>query len=118
MAKGGLLGYLARNRHFDFRADHLPSSETGRHASEIDQANAALKTESARAPFKTIAWYTAVDAKKKLKATGSSIGKKIKTFTAKPHGWKTSPIDSFYKSQAAAALANAVLDRPTSLKTQ
>ena len=35
MAKGGLLGYLARNRHFDFRADHLPSSETGRHASEV-----------------------------------------------------------------------------------
>jgi uncharacterized membrane protein YadS len=84
----------------------LPQKPEGMQA-KIDQANATLKTESARAPFKTIAWYTAVDAKKKLKATGSSIGKKIKTFTAKPHGWKTSPIDSFYKSQAAADAANA-----------
>ena len=74
---------------------------------KIEQANTTLKTESARAPFKTIAWYKAVDAKMKLKATGSSIGKKIKTFTSKPHGWKTNPIDSFYRSQAAADAANA-----------
>lgn len=79
----------------------LPQKPEGMQA-KIDQANATLKTESARAPFKTIAWYKAVDAKMKLKATGSSIGKKIKTLTNKPHGWKTNPFDSFYKSQAMA----------------
>jgi uncharacterized membrane protein YadS len=73
---------------------------------KISEANATLNTESERAPFKTIAWYQAVDSKKKLKATGSSIGKNIKTFTNKPHGWKTNPVDSFVKSKAAADAAN------------
>ncbi|MGD8443510.1 MAG: putative sulfate exporter family transporter, partial [Desulfobacterales bacterium] len=84
----------------------LPQKPEGMQA-KIDEANTILKAESARAPFKTIAWYKAVDAKKKLKATGSPIGKKIKTFTSKPHGWKTNPIDSFYRSQAGADAANA-----------
>ncbi len=73
---------------------------------KIAKANATLKAESEKAPFKTIAWYQAVDAKKKLRATGSSIGKTIKTFTDKPHGWKTNPVDSFVKSKAAADAAN------------
>ena len=73
---------------------------------KISKASATLKSESERAPFKTTAWYQAVDAKKKLKATGSSIGKKIKTFTNKPHGWKTNPVDSFVKSKATADAAN------------
>ena len=73
---------------------------------KISKANATLKSESERTPFKTIAWYQAVDAKKKLKATGSSVGKNIKTFTNKPHGWKTNPVDSFVKSKAAADAAN------------
>ena len=73
---------------------------------KLAKANATLKAESERAPFKTVAWYKAVDAKKKLKATDSSIGKKIKVFTSKPHGWKTNPADSFVKSEAVANAAN------------
>ncbi|MGB5746063.1 MAG: putative sulfate exporter family transporter [Desulfobacterales bacterium] len=85
---------------------YLPQKPEGMQE-KINKANATLKAESAAAPFKTIAWYNAVAAKAKLKATGSSIGKKIKTFTNKPHGWKTNPVDSFIKSKAAADAANA-----------
>jgi uncharacterized membrane protein YadS len=85
---------------------YLPQKPEGM-AEKITKANAILKTESEKAPFKTIAWYNAVDAKKKLKATHAAVGKKIKKFTSKPHGWKSNPVDSFYKSQTTADAANA-----------
>ena len=85
---------------------YLPLKPDGM-TEKINQANSILKTESERAPFKTIEWYQAVDAKKKLKATSSSTGKSIKTFTSKPHGWKTNPVESFYRSGAAADAINA-----------
>ena len=44
----------------------------------ISSANATLEEQAGRAPFKTIEWYQAMDAKSKLKATGSSVGKTIK----------------------------------------
>ena len=73
---------------------------------KIEKANATLAAASARAPFKTIAWYKAVDAKKKLKATGSPIGKAIKKFTNKPHGWKGNPISAFMVGEEAAVAKN------------
>ena len=85
---------------------YLPRAPEGMQA-KIDQANATLAAESARAPFKTIAWHQAVDAKKKLKATNAPVGKWIKSFTAKPHGWKTNPLDAFYMSQAKVDAKNA-----------
>jgi uncharacterized membrane protein YadS len=69
---------------------------------KIAKANETLAAESSRAPFKTVAWYQAVDAKKKLKATGSPIGKKIKAFTSKPKGWTGNPLGAFVMSDAAA----------------
>ncbi len=63
--------------------------------SKIKQANEVLKTESNRAPFKTVSWYQALDAKSKLKATNSSIGKTIKKITATPHRWDTNPVKAF-----------------------
>ena len=69
---------------------------------KIEKANATLQAEAGRAPFKTVAWYKATDAKKKLKATGSDIGKKIKTFTTKPHGWKSNPVEAFILSKEKA----------------
>ncbi len=73
---------------------------------KIDKANATLEAESAKAPFKTIAWYQAVDAKKKLKASGSPIGKKISSFTSKPKGWSSNPANAFVMSEAAADAKN------------
>ena len=69
---------------------------------KISNANDILAAESSRAPFKTVAWYQAVDAKKKLKATSSDIGKSIKNFTNKPHGWSSNPLHAIILGDAAA----------------
>jgi uncharacterized membrane protein YadS len=74
---------------------------------KIDKANATLAEESARAPIKTVGWYKAVDAKKKLKATSSPIGKAIKSFTSKPHGWKGNPLGAFIQGEDVAAAKTA-----------
>ena len=69
---------------------------------KISQANAILAAEASRAPFKTIAWHKATDAKKKLKAVDAPIGKWIKSFTSHPHGWSFNPLDSFFLTQTAS----------------
>jgi uncharacterized membrane protein YadS len=69
---------------------------------KIDKANATMQAEAAGAPFKTIAWYNASDSKKKHKATSSPVGKAIKKFTGKPHGWSGNPFGAFVMSQEAA----------------
>ncbi len=74
---------------------------------KIGDANAVLAAESAKAPFKTIGWYKAVDAKHKLKATDSTFGKKFKSFTNKPHGWSSNPIQAFIMGEETAAAKKA-----------
>ncbi len=84
---------------------------------KIQEANAVLEAESARAPFKTIEYHNAVDAKKKLKANSSDIGKAIKSFTAKPHTWTTNPVTSFfYSDEAAQAKADAAKPKAEAAK--
>ena len=73
---------------------------------KIAGANAILMEEAAKAPFKTIAWYKAVDTKRGIKATSSPIGKSVKTFTNKPYGWSTNPLDSLFFSEEAAKAKN------------
>jgi len=70
---------------------------------KISKANQILSAESSKAPFKTVAWYQAVDSKKKLKATSSPIGKTIKTFTSKPKGWSGNPLNALIMGDSAAA---------------
>ncbi len=76
----------------------------------IAAAEKTMQVEAAKAPFKTIEWFKANDAKRKIKANSSSIGKKIKTFMSKPHKWKTNPVDAFImtEKQAAAKKVKAV----------
>ncbi|MDM8525738.1 putative sulfate exporter family transporter [Desulfococcaceae bacterium HSG8] len=74
---------------------------------KIAEANASLEAESAKAPFKTIAWYKAVDAKKKLKATSSPVGKAIKKFTSKPHKWSSNPFNALFMGEEAAKAKQA-----------
>ena len=73
---------------------------------KISTANTTLEAESTSAPFKTLAWYEAVDVKKKLKASSSAEGKRIKEFTSKPHKWSLNPIDAFYKGEDSVDAAN------------
>jgi len=76
---------------------------------KLAEANSILKSEAEAAPLKTVAWYKAFDAKNKLKATSEPIGKKIKTITSKPHGWKNNPVPAFFMNaeQAEAKKAKA-----------
>ena len=69
---------------------------------QITTANTTLAAESQRAPFKTVAWYEAVDTKNGLKATSSPLGKTIKTFAGKPHKWNYNPLKAFYMSSNEA----------------
>ena len=74
---------------------------------KIDKANATLTAESERAPFKTVQWYKALDDKKKLKGTNSTIGKALKKFTSKPKKWKGNPLSAFYLSAEDAKALSA-----------
>jgi uncharacterized membrane protein YadS len=52
--------------------------------------------------FKTIGWYQLNDAKKGVKVKDVAVGKWLSTFSKKPHGWKSNPLDAFVMSQEAA----------------
>ncbi|KAF1075187.1 hypothetical protein MKHDV_02230 [Halodesulfovibrio sp. MK-HDV] len=75
----------------------------------IAESNAIMQLEANKAPFKTIEYYKAADAKG-MKATSSPIAKTIKKFQNKPHGWSTNPVDAFFmdSTQADAKKAKAV----------
>ncbi|GFM36778.1 YeiH family protein [Desulfovibrio psychrotolerans] len=79
----------------------------GEFKEKIAKSNAIMETEAARAPFKTIEWHQAKDAKGKLKSTDSAIGKFFSKWTAKPGSWKENPVDAFYMSQERADAMNA-----------
>lgn len=74
---------------------------------KITQANAVMTAEAAKAPFKTIGWYEAIDVKKKLKANSSPVGKFLKKFTGKPHKWTGSPLNAFMMSEEQAKAKRA-----------
>ncbi len=69
----------------------------------IAKSNETLKVEAQRAPFKTLAWYKASDAKKKPRADSDDTGKFLKKFTSKPHGWAANPLHAFYMNKDAAS---------------
>lgn len=75
-------------------------------AEKIAEANAIQMEESQRSPFKTIAWYKAADAKKKLKASSSPFGKFVKRWTQKPGSWKTNPLDALIMTETKATAIN------------
>lgn len=75
----------------------------------IAQSNAIMKEESAKAPFKTIAYYKAQAAKAKIKGTNLPISKDIAWLLATPSKWSGSDLfNAFYVSQASADAKNAV----------
>ena len=78
------------------------SLDSGEYKSKIAEANATLQTEADKAPFKSIAWFQALDAKKKVKASGSDIGKQIKELTAKPKKWKANILHALFLSEDAS----------------
>jgi uncharacterized membrane protein YadS len=74
-------------------------------AEKIAAANQIQEAELAKAPFKTIAWHNAQDAKK-LKASSSAFGKFASHWTKTPGSWKTNPMDSLIRSESQAKALN------------
>lgn len=73
----------------------------------IAKSNAVMESEASRAPFKTVEWYKAQDAKKKLRATSSEAGKFFRKWMAHPGDWSTNISESFIMSQKRADTLNA-----------
>jgi uncharacterized membrane protein YadS len=73
----------------------------------FNKYNTTMKEEAAKAPFKTIAWHQASDAKKRIRARDQSFGKTIQEFLNAPSGWVSNPVDSLYRSKAEADALNA-----------
>lgn len=69
---------------------------------KITKANATMKAEAERAPFKTMAWHQANDALGKLKASDGDLAKKLAAYFGRPNDWKNAPLTSFYLSEAEA----------------
>ncbi len=73
----------------------------------LDKYNSIMKEESAKAPFHTIAWHQASDSKKRIRARDQSFGKTLQQYLAAPSRWVSNPVDSLYRSKAAADALNA-----------
>lgn len=48
------------------------------------------------APYKTVDWYEASDARQSLKGTGTPLGKWLSKLTGKPGGWQSNPLRSLW----------------------
>ena len=78
---------------------------------KIAKAEATMAAEAAKAPFRTIEWYKASDAKGGIRASREPHGQTIASFLHKPGGWSTNLLDSFVfskeKADAKSAAAKA-----------
>ena len=72
---------------------------------KLAKADATLKAEAEKAPFKTIAWHKAKSSKR-FRGTDTNAGKAIRKFTSTPQKWSANPIDGFYNSKASADAVN------------
>ncbi|MFQ3574138.1 MAG: putative sulfate exporter family transporter [Thermodesulfovibrionales bacterium] len=68
----------------------------------LETANAVLKAESERAPFKTVAWHEANDEKGKIAGANEKLPKEIASYLARPHDWNLNPIESFIRTKEEA----------------
>ena len=75
-------------------------------SAKVATQNQVMEAESARAPFKTIEFYAAQDAKKKINSRGTDAAKSVSWLLARPGGWKSNPLDSFYTTEEATKAAN------------
>jgi uncharacterized membrane protein YadS len=74
----------------------------------IADSNAAMHAEAEKAPFKTIAWHQANDAKTGLRGSNIPLAKDINKYFTRPGSWNDSPVISFYRSPAEAESIRAV----------
>ena len=73
----------------------------------IAESNATMQAEAERAPFKTIAWHEANDAKTGLRGSNTDLAKSINKYLTRPGRWSDNPLQSFYRSPAEAETRSA-----------
>lgn len=61
-----------------------------------------LMQAGSKAPYKTMAWYEASDARSKLKGTETALGKWLSKLTGKPGGWTNNPLTALWLTQKQA----------------
>ncbi len=83
----------------------LPNKPVGMEET-FAQSNAIMEQEAHRAPFKTIDFYAAQDAKESVKARDQLFAKRISAFLSTPKSWKSDFADSFYMSADKAMALN------------
>ncbi len=81
---------------------YLPRPPADMHE-KLAKAEATMAAEAARAPFQTIEWHKANDAKSGLRARNEPYGKTISTWLSTPGKWTTNPLQSVYMSEEEAA---------------
>lgn len=69
----------------------------------IAKSNATMEAEATKAPFKTVAWHKANDAKGKLRGSDIAFSKTINQYFTRPHSWTDKPFTAFVLSEADAA---------------
>ena len=75
-------------------------------ATKIQAATQIQSVETAKAPFKTTAWYKAENDLNKIKGSNSAFGKFVSHWTKHPGYWKDNPLDAFIMSDAQAKALN------------
>ena len=86
---------------------------------KLKWANSVMQTESESAPFKTIAWHQANDAKKSIKATSEPLPKAIANWMSQPHGWKNNPLDAFvFSNEQAESKKTSAVEKYESVKLE
>jgi uncharacterized integral membrane protein (TIGR00698 family) len=78
----------------------------GKFRETVDQANKTMVQAAQAAPYKTIEYYQAQDAKLKLRARDGNAGKIIAAYVKTPGKWTANPLDAFYASKAVVDAAN------------
>ncbi len=70
---------------------------------KLAQFETTLQAEDARAPFHTVEWHKANDAKGGLRATNEPYAKTLARWMQKPGRWSSNITESLYLSEEAAA---------------
>ncbi len=79
-------------------------------AEKLAKAESTLQAEDARAPFRTVEWHKANDAKSGLRATNEPYAKTIAQWLQMPGRWAGNPLESLYLSEEAAAERRAMAE--------
>ncbi|MDR2489355.1 MAG: YeiH family protein [Desulfovibrio sp.] len=75
-------------------------------AEKAAAAGRLMEEEARKAPFRTVEFYAAQDAKNGMRARDSAAGKILAKYLATPKTWTNSPLDAFYIAESASSAAN------------